>query len=328
MRLDIRYRTTFTYEDLVRESQNELRACPVSDEHQQLIAYRVVTLAGGQGALLHRLLGHPGRQLRPAPAPRGPRGRGRGLGRDLSATAAHRGPAPGPAQPGATSSTATTSTSAVAARRVGPGRGGTRPSRQRDFVGDDLVSLVLALHRVTGARAHLRPGATDIGIEVEEVLAQGKGVCQDYAHLAVALCRSQGIPARYVSGYLFTRDDSTGADVEGGDVVNVQTHAWFEAAHPRLRLAGARPDQPAGGRRPPREDRPRPRLRRRAAPPRRVLRHGHPRGRPARRDPSCPHRVEPHLGTFDARPEPAEPAAREQKAREAEARELQQQQQQ
>ena len=99
-------------------------------------------------------------------------------------------------------------------------------------MGDDVVSLVLALHRVTGARLVYAPGATDIGDPVEDVLAQGKGVCQDYAHLAVALCRSQGIPARYVSGYLFTRDDSTGADVDDGDVVDVQTHAWFEAAVP------------------------------------------------------------------------------------------------
>ena len=43
MRFDIRYRTSFTYEDLVRESQNELRACPASNENQDLISYRVVT---------------------------------------------------------------------------------------------------------------------------------------------------------------------------------------------------------------------------------------------------------------------------------------------
>ncbi|MBK9181356.1 MAG: transglutaminase family protein [Acidimicrobiales bacterium] len=46
------------------------------------------------------------------------------------------------------------------------------------------------------------------------------------------MCRSVGIPARYVSGYLFTSDDRTGADVVGGDVAWVQTHAWFEAAVP------------------------------------------------------------------------------------------------
>src|SRR5690606_15090299 len=43
MRFDIHYRTLFTYDELVRESQNELRACPTTDEHQQLISYRLST---------------------------------------------------------------------------------------------------------------------------------------------------------------------------------------------------------------------------------------------------------------------------------------------
>src|SRR4249919_1790845 len=43
MRLDIRYRTRFEYDAPVRESQNELRAAPVSDPRQQLISYRVTT---------------------------------------------------------------------------------------------------------------------------------------------------------------------------------------------------------------------------------------------------------------------------------------------
>jgi transglutaminase-like putative cysteine protease len=47
----------------------------------------------------------------------------------------------------------------------------------------------------------------------------------------VALCRSIGIPARYVSGYFFARADDTGEDVEADEVL-VQTHAWFEAAIP------------------------------------------------------------------------------------------------
>jgi transglutaminase-like putative cysteine protease len=76
------------------------------------------------------------------------------------------------------------------------------------------------------------PGTTYVGVPITDVLDRGEGVCQDYAHLAVAMCRSAGIPARYVSGYLFTADDSTGDDVDGDDV-SVQTHAWFEAAIPQ-----------------------------------------------------------------------------------------------
>ena len=63
------------------------------------------------------------------------------------------------------------------------------------------------------------------------MLAKARGVCQDYAHLAVALCRSVDIPARYVSGYFFAASEVTGAEVDGDEVV-VQTHAWFEAAIP------------------------------------------------------------------------------------------------
>ena len=74
-------------------------------------------------------------------------------------------------------------------------------------------------------------GVTDIGTPVSDVLHGGAGVCQDFAHLAVALARSVGIPARYVSGYLFSADDAT-ADRTDQPVVHVQTHAWIEAAIP------------------------------------------------------------------------------------------------
>jgi transglutaminase-like putative cysteine protease len=98
--------------------------------------------------------------------------------------------------------------------------------------GPSVVSQVLAIHRYAGNALVYEPGSTAVGIPVEDVLAGGRGVCQDFAHLAVAMCRASSIPARYVSGYLFTTDDSTGADSEDADVVRVQTHAWFEAAIP------------------------------------------------------------------------------------------------
>ncbi|MGH9186178.1 MAG: transglutaminase-like domain-containing protein [Acidimicrobiales bacterium] len=75
-------------------------------------------------------------------------------------------------------------------------------------------------------------------MEVEEVLRRRQGVCQDFAHLAVAMCRCLDIPARYVSRYLFTVDESvpqlpaSGAVEDEPDAVRVQTHAWFEAAVP------------------------------------------------------------------------------------------------
>jgi len=102
---------------------------------------------------------------------------------------------------------------------------------QVELTGPDLVSVVLGIHRRVGSLLEYRPGSTYVGVGVDEVLSRGVGVCQDYAHLAVAMCRASGIPARYVSGYLFTDDDALGDDVDG-DEVSVQTHAWFEAAVP------------------------------------------------------------------------------------------------
>ncbi len=55
-----------------------------------------------------------------------------------------------------------------------------------------------------------------------QVLAEGGGMCRDFAHLGVAFCRTLGIPARYVSGYLADIGIPGGRDEE-------DFHAWFEA---------------------------------------------------------------------------------------------------
>ena len=61
------------------------------------------------------------------------------------------------------------------------------------------------------------PGSTDISTPLEEFIEGRRGVCQDYAHLMLAAARSRGIPARYVSGYVWGGEHGTGA-----------THAWAE----------------------------------------------------------------------------------------------------
>jgi transglutaminase-like putative cysteine protease len=230
MRYDISYRTNIHYDDVVRGSQNELRACPASDEHQQLVAYRVTTHPASRVLAYHDYWGTRVDTF----GIREPH-----VSLELTAEASVETMP----RPLVTVSPRVAELSDAAFRDTyveylsrsmhteWDGDVAAAAERIAAVTGDDVVGIVLALHRFVHTSLQYTPGATYIGVDVNEVLAKAKGVCQDYAHLAVALCRSIGIPARYVSGYFFASSDATGADVDG-DEVEVQTHAWFEAAIP------------------------------------------------------------------------------------------------
>ena len=64
---------------------------------------------------------------------------------------------------------------------------------------------------------------TTVDTTANEVMALGKGVCQDYAHLFIAMARANDLPCRYVSGYLNQRNDYIGA---------AMLHAWVEVFIP------------------------------------------------------------------------------------------------
>lgn len=74
------------------------------------------------------------------------------------------------------------------------------------------------------------PGSTTIRTSVKHVLMKRRGVCQDFAHLAIGCLRSLGLAARYVSGYLDT------AALRGPDhiIASDASHAWFSAYDPDL----------------------------------------------------------------------------------------------
>jgi transglutaminase-like putative cysteine protease len=66
-------------------------------------------------------------------------------------------------------------------------------------------------------------GATEVGTTSAEARAGGRGVCQDFSHLALAVLRAAGLPARYVSGYLVP---SRGVELDAP--VRAESHAWVE----------------------------------------------------------------------------------------------------
>ena len=88
---------------------------------------------------------------------------------------------------------------------------------------DPAEAVIEAARWVHGELEYV-PGTTGVHSSGLDALREGKGVCQDFAHLTLILLRSMGIPARYVSGYLHPKRNAA-----VGDTVDGQSHAWIQA---------------------------------------------------------------------------------------------------
>ena len=262
MRLDIRYRMHFRYAEAVSESQNEVRMRPRDDACQRVLSYRLTAYPPVQvlqacdywgTAVDHLGVRTPHTEL------------------ELEAEASVE-TAPRPAMTG------TPAVEALAERGFRSERfeflepsehvwwnSGDAVSRRAATAAREAASVpALVASVVEEVRRSLRyeAGSTEIGVPLADLLAGGAGVCQDFAHLAIGMLRCVGVPARYVSGYLFAADETETVAADGGGwraagatdaaegatlraedeqpaadageshVVSVQTHAWIEAAIP------------------------------------------------------------------------------------------------
>ena len=81
------------------------------------------------------------------------------------------------------------------------------------------LALMHRLSALVRSQVEYETGATTVHTSAEEVVADGRGVCQDHAHVFIAAARLLDVPARYVSGYLMMNDR----------VEQEATHAWAEA---------------------------------------------------------------------------------------------------
>lgn len=104
-------------------------------------------------------------------------------------------------------------------------------AEQLGLLSEKRASVVLS--SVTGRLRELvryTKGVTTSSTSVSDVLDLGKGVCQDFAHVALSLLRMLGVPSRYVSGYLFRPNSE-----------ELETHAWVEAFLPSVGWLGLDP---------------------------------------------------------------------------------------
>ncbi len=227
MRLEVRYVNLFSYGDPAWESHNLLRACPSDDEHQQLIGYRVEITPQ---TAVHSYVDYWGTRVDEF-AVIEPHSFLRVAAESIVDTRPASTPASNPPLDELTALAGDLSTY-------------LRRSPHADWnqlVHDAAVDTVAGTEGVVGAAAAIsdavtaslkyEPGSTYVGMDVADVLALGAGVCQDFSHLGISMCRSVGIPARYVSGYLYAADQSQGTIPDEAEL-SVQTHAWMEVMIP------------------------------------------------------------------------------------------------
>jgi len=100
---------------------------------------------------------------------------------------------------------------------------------------DDPMTTLRRLNRALFEAFAYAPEETDVDSPIDVALGKRAGVCQDFAHIMIATARWWGIPARYVSGYLYTKRDA--GDRSSADA----THAWVEAFVPGCGWVGFDP---------------------------------------------------------------------------------------
>ena len=246
----VRHTTTFRYEPAVRESVMEVRMQPRSEAPQRCLSFRLdvnpaanITqyrdFSGQHGAsfrhcrIAHRGQSHGALHGGSAAVPPAPRKSEAGDWADLDALTA--------ADdywemllPSEFARSSAALEQLAAELRV-------RTARQSPRVADGTESKAS-----TGMFAYV-PNSTKVDSPIDEALRTRQGVCQDFAHIMIALVRPLRIPCRYVSGYLFHRDaDGREGSLPGRSVARL---GGGPGAAPGLGCI--RPDQQPGRRRPP-----------------------------------------------------------------------------
>jgi transglutaminase-like putative cysteine protease len=102
--------------------------------------------------------------------------------------------------------------------------------------GDDPLSTLRRLVKEMHERLEYSPRTTRVDSPIDDALQARRGVCQDFAHILIALVRRLGVPCRYVSGYLFHQDS-----VSPLRSTDSATHAWVEAHLPDVGWVGLDP---------------------------------------------------------------------------------------
>lgn len=100
-----------------------------------------------------------------------------------------------------------------------------------------LVDAIMELNRIFTKEFKYKSGATSINTPIDEAIKKRMGVCQDFSHIMIAVLRTNGIAARYVSGYIESYNANTDQEMVGFE----QSHAWVDVYIPYFSWFGLDP---------------------------------------------------------------------------------------
>jgi transglutaminase-like putative cysteine protease len=210
MKLAIEHQTIFTYDQPVRESVGELRLCPRDEADQRCLSFQLTTEPHTVINLIVDRFGNAVHAYSVLPA------HNRLVVTATSLVETSQSPLIA-----APSLTLLEQRDFLSASPYVPGDAELAAfARTQAPAGAGAEATALALSAAIYEQFEYQPGSTDISTTAAAVLAGRRGVCQDFAHLLIALCRSLGLPARYVSGYLY--------DAKLRPNAIVASHAWIE----------------------------------------------------------------------------------------------------
>jgi transglutaminase-like putative cysteine protease len=208
MRLRIEHQTTFLYDEPISEAYTEMRLRPSDAGGQTCLSFSLRTEPHGAVMKYTDRHGNDVRHFDVLPQHK-----------RMSVMAVSEVLTPAEFRDYAGALNSLDAYDYLAPTRYAPHAGEMAQFAAPHIVAGSTFATAMNLMRAIFYSMRYEPGATTVHTSAKDALALQAGVCQDFAHLMLALCRSHGIPARYVSGYLYGPNSTDD---------NAASHAWAD----------------------------------------------------------------------------------------------------
>ena len=209
MRLRIEHTTTFTYDHPISEAYTEMRLKPLDGDGQHCISFQLTTQPKD---IVLRYTDHFGNDVRHFDVIQ--------PHQKLMASAISEVITPDVYQSGSSNLSPLDEFNYLSPTHYAPHSPDLSLFAASLKTSDSALENSLKVMHTLFTTLTYEKGATDVNTTADKALLLGRGVCQDFSHIMLAVCRLQGIPARYVSGYLYNNGHTAAS------------HAWVDVLTP------------------------------------------------------------------------------------------------